>query len=314
MYQKELPLVSFVLLAYNQEGFIEEAVNGAFSQNYSPLEIILSDDCSKDKTFSIMEKLASSYTGPHKVILRRNSRNLGIGGHYNEVINIAAGEIIELAAGDDISLPHRTLKSCEILANHPDLMCVSLGLHHFRTDPYGGLELNEDEQNVTKYELTDFVENSHFYLNAPARAFRKFTHNYFGPILSDCPVEDGPNMLRCLLHGKAGYCPVKGVLYREHGNNYSSPENLTKVPFPLIYKEYHHTILKAYEKGLISLKNLDWLQRRFTHRQQKWEILNAYNKSKRRAVEFLTRILLSRHLSMKEKVKLLKSCVTVKAN
>jgi len=40
------PLVTFALLAYNQEEFIREAVEGAFALTYEQLEIILSDDCS----------------------------------------------------------------------------------------------------------------------------------------------------------------------------------------------------------------------------------------------------------------------------
>lgn len=45
------PLVTFALLAYSQEKYIREAVEGAFAQTYEPLEIILSDDCSSDRTY-----------------------------------------------------------------------------------------------------------------------------------------------------------------------------------------------------------------------------------------------------------------------
>ena len=54
MSQSSRPLITFALMAYNQEQLIEEAVAGALAQTYSPLEIILSDDCSTDRTFSIM--------------------------------------------------------------------------------------------------------------------------------------------------------------------------------------------------------------------------------------------------------------------
>ena len=37
----ERPLITLVVLAYNQESYIREAVKAAFEQNYSPLEIIL---------------------------------------------------------------------------------------------------------------------------------------------------------------------------------------------------------------------------------------------------------------------------------
>ena len=58
------PLISFVLLAYKQEKYIREAVEGAFAQTYSPLEIILSDDASPDGTFEIIQEMAAAYQGP----------------------------------------------------------------------------------------------------------------------------------------------------------------------------------------------------------------------------------------------------------
>lgn len=102
------PLATFALIAYNQEHYVSEAIAGAFAQTYSPLEIILSDDCSNDGTFEIMKRAAAEYAGPHRVVLNRNLSNLNIGGHFNAVGAIAAGELIVLAAGDDVSFPSRT--------------------------------------------------------------------------------------------------------------------------------------------------------------------------------------------------------------
>ena len=68
----ERPLISFVVLAYNQESFIREAIEGALTQTYSPLEIVFSDDCSDGhaqvflrfdcvpENFSLVENLVSS--------------------------------------------------------------------------------------------------------------------------------------------------------------------------------------------------------------------------------------------------------------
>lgn len=107
------PLVTFALFAYNQENYIREAVEGAFSQTYSPLEIILSDDCSSDRTFEIMEEMARAYEGPHLVKVRRGKVNLGVLAHVLSVAQLATGEIIIVGAGDDISLPERS----EVIAN-----------------------------------------------------------------------------------------------------------------------------------------------------------------------------------------------------
>lgn len=103
------PLISFALFCYNQEEFIEEAVRAALAQTYSPLQIVISDDGSKDRTFEIVKAIVSDYQGPHEVLLNRNERNLGIGPHVNKVMTeLVRGELIITAAGDDISVPERT--------------------------------------------------------------------------------------------------------------------------------------------------------------------------------------------------------------
>src|SRR5450631_3940487 len=52
--------------------------------------------------------MVEEYTGEHEVLLSRNEKNLGIGRHVNKIMELAKGEWIVGAAGDDISLPHRT--------------------------------------------------------------------------------------------------------------------------------------------------------------------------------------------------------------
>ena len=106
-------MLTFAIAAYNQERFIKEAVEGAFAQTYSPLQIILSDDCSKDRTFQIMEQMAADYHGPHRLKLNQNLVRRSIGGHINRVAELSEGEMIVGAAGDDLSLPQRTQRVFE---------------------------------------------------------------------------------------------------------------------------------------------------------------------------------------------------------
>src|SRR5262245_21858758 len=102
------PLLTFAVVAFNTERFIEAAIEGAFAQTYTPLEIILSDDCSEDGTFEIMRKKAGAYRGPHRVILNRNPVRRSIAGHINRVVELSRGALIVGSAGDDVSLPERT--------------------------------------------------------------------------------------------------------------------------------------------------------------------------------------------------------------
>lgn len=305
----EKPLVSFILLAYNQEQYIREAVEGAFSQTYSPLEIILSDDCSMDKTFAIIEEMAGSYTGPHKVITNRNPVNLGLGEHYNRLMNIAAGDIVELAAGDDISLPHRTMCSVKILQDDPGITSVSLGLVQFEGDSIPGLTPRQEIGITESFTVDRFLSDVDFHLNAPARAFRRYTHDYFGPLIPRCPVEDGPNLFRNLLHGKAASSSVPAVLYRRHAASISSSVNFRKISFELIYRDYENTLRIAGEKCLLNSKELSRTRHQLARRLAQRLILMKVESSHLKLATTLVHVLPSWHFGIRYKVNLIRRAV-----
>lgn len=102
------PMVTFAVLAYNQEKYIKEAVESAFAQNYSPLEIIISDDGSTDKTFEIIKSLVRNYSGLHHVRAVQTKSNEGTMSHVLSIVGQANGDLIIMAGGDDISYPNRT--------------------------------------------------------------------------------------------------------------------------------------------------------------------------------------------------------------
>lgn len=101
------PLVTFALFAYNQEHYIRQAMEAALAQDYPNLEVIVSDDCSSDATFNTMQQAAAAYKGPHALVVRRTERNCGSLLHVADVAKLAGGELLVLAAGDDISKANR---------------------------------------------------------------------------------------------------------------------------------------------------------------------------------------------------------------
>gem|GEM_PF-3550708 len=96
-----------MVIAYRQDRFIRKVVRSVLAQTYEPLEIILSDDCSPDRTFDIMREEVEAYRGPHKIVLNRNDANLGVSGHINRVWELSTGEMLIAGAGDDIAYPQR---------------------------------------------------------------------------------------------------------------------------------------------------------------------------------------------------------------
>lgn len=53
------PLVSFCLMACRQKEQIREAFNAALAQDYDNLEVLVSDDNSRDGTWEIIQEIAS---------------------------------------------------------------------------------------------------------------------------------------------------------------------------------------------------------------------------------------------------------------
>ncbi len=86
-------LVSVIVPAYNAEAFIAEALDSAFAQDYSPLEVIVVDDGSSDRT----SEVASRY----EVQLVRQP-NRGPAAARNAGLALARGEYIAILDADDI--------------------------------------------------------------------------------------------------------------------------------------------------------------------------------------------------------------------
>ena len=112
-YKRPAPSVTLVLVCYNQEKYIKEAVLSALHQDHSPLKIIISDDCSKDNTVSIIEDILKTYNGPHEVFFNKNTINQGLIKHINLVNSLVDTELLVIAAGDDISHKNRVTETIE---------------------------------------------------------------------------------------------------------------------------------------------------------------------------------------------------------
>lgn len=197
------------MAAYNQENFIREAVEAAFSQTYSPLEIILSDDRSMDSTFSIMKEMAASYRGPHKVLLNRNERNLGVAAHCDKIYSIASGDFIVGAAGDDISMPTRTSEIVAKFHSNPAIASVMSDVLVFgdREGYYAKRPLGRHSSLLETILLleTSFGASAAYDL----RILKKFP-----PLRPRVQCEDGPAMFRCALFGENHFISKPLVKYR----------------------------------------------------------------------------------------------------
>lgn len=223
----EKPLISFIVISYNQERFIREAVEGALAQSYSPLEIIIMDDCSTDRSHEIAQQTVAAYKGPHRVSVHRSPQNCGIGKNINRAVEMCSGELIVGAAGDDVSLPTRTSVIYETWEKSGRqatsiFSSYTVVLEDGVVSGDGGRRCATDD-NTPVQELTgslcEFLTNRTPAVNGCTHAWSPALTNYFGPLNSD--LEDLVLSFRTLAIGKMLYVDVPLVKYRRHGSNVS---------------------------------------------------------------------------------------------
>jgi glycosyltransferase involved in cell wall biosynthesis len=105
MTAQEKPLISIVMLCYNHERFVAEALDGLLAQTYSPLDIVIVDDCSQDRTADIVAAKLAELPGRSDVRFIRNPRNMGLLGAREVGAKAARGAFIVNTCDDDVMLP-----------------------------------------------------------------------------------------------------------------------------------------------------------------------------------------------------------------
>jgi glycosyltransferase involved in cell wall biosynthesis len=254
---REQPVVTFALFAFNQERFIREAIEGAFAQTYTPLEIILTDDCSSDATPAIMEEMAAAYQGQHRVIVRRGLENVGTLSHVLYAARLAEGELFVVAAGDDISLPERTSIIAQALSDPRYLA--------FSSD-----EVGIDEDFAHYPMATSSVEERLRLHRANPAWVHGATAAYRTDLLKGLPMPQGPILLEdrvltdvVTLMGKESIRSTEALIYyRKHdGNLWNARKQVLSVEEAearSIVNFQRHAVAKQYVIDLAQRRSSDF--------------------------------------------------------
>jgi glycosyltransferase involved in cell wall biosynthesis len=112
----EQPLVTVVIPAHNAERFVAEAIESVLAQTYAPVETIVVDDGSTDRTAEI----AARYDDVR--LLRQDNR--GAPAARNAGVAISSGELLTFHDADDAMLPKRLETQVEHLLSNPGVDCV----------------------------------------------------------------------------------------------------------------------------------------------------------------------------------------------
>ena len=109
----DLPLVSCVVISYNQAPWIEECLESVFAQTYERCEILLIDDCSPDDTVQRARDWLARTGNRAEVLV--NPANVGLCATLNRAVAACSGELVSIVAADDAWLPHKVAQQVEAM-------------------------------------------------------------------------------------------------------------------------------------------------------------------------------------------------------
>lgn len=204
----EKPLVSVILIAYNQRRYIRQAIESVLAQETSfSYELLIGDDASDDGTSGIVAEYAQAYPD----IIRAFIRPENVGAARNAVLLLqqARGEFIASLEGDDYWIDPRKLeKQAAFLRESPGFIgCTS----RIRCVDENGRAIRGKPEWIRQKRVFTLADFDGVHLPGQASSlmrrniFRQPTHDYSVLTEADTMISDRTAMLIFLLQGDF-YC------------------------------------------------------------------------------------------------------------
>lgn len=212
------PLISVVILAYNQKEYIKESIESVFSQDYKyDFEVVISDDNSMDGTYDAAKAVVDSYDGACNVTLRRNKENLGVVKHINRVVSTLCGKLFVFLGGDDILFPDYLTRCVRFWKNHGQPSCVASPvllidkegerIGNFGNVDYGDFSFESSVDRGTCWVFSGFYGREVF--------------DKFNALPENLRNEDQVLPFRSILLNGIGMINYPTRFYRRHGKNFT---------------------------------------------------------------------------------------------
>jgi len=125
----DTPLVSIIVLCYNQADIVGRAIESCLSQSYKNIQLVVVDDCSKDNSKQVIESWQTKY--PEKIKLFVQPVNVGHPANMNTGYHLCDGELITFCDGDDWLFPKSVETQVDFLRNNIDYDVVYTNFSYY---------------------------------------------------------------------------------------------------------------------------------------------------------------------------------------
>ena len=211
---KKYPIkLSVLLVCYNQEKYIEQAVRSVLMQETDfDFEIVIGEDCSKDRTPQIVRRLAAENPGKIRAFCRE--KNLGMHDNHRATYWECRGQYIALLEGDDFwTDPRKLQKQVEFLEQHPECaLCYHNVLIFDEHTNEEAFYCRPHQPTIT--ETNDILQE--IFVNTASVVMRNNLFPNFLETGKDLMMGDWSYYIWLSTFGKLGYIPEIMACYRQH--------------------------------------------------------------------------------------------------
>ena len=255
------PLVSTIVLCYNQARFVVETLESVKAQTYKATQLIIVDDCSADDSVALIDRWLQCNAIQCTFI--RHHENEGICKSLNEALAVAKGKYIASVASDDVWLPDKLQRQVEILESQP----ASVGVlysdafqmnEHGHSLPSMFIEAHRRLPDMPQGRILDALLAGNF-IPAMTTLIRRSCYDQVGRYDESLPWEDWDMWLRIAREYSFAYSPTPSAKYRIHVGSLSHSNRacILKGVFNICLKQFSLGKLNERQKQRLISSMLD---------------------------------------------------------
>jgi glycosyltransferase involved in cell wall biosynthesis len=250
------PLVSTIVLSYNQSRFVLETLESVKAQTYKAIQLTIVDDCSSDDSVATIDRWLHENRIDCTFICHK--KNEGICKSLNDALAVSSAKYVSMVASDDVWLPDKIAQQVKIMESQPDHVgilysdALQMDEHgHSLPDMFIGAhrKLREMPQGQI---LNTLLEGN--FIPAMTTLIRRRCYDVVGLYDEQLPWEDWDMWLRLARHYSFLYSPTPSAKYRLHQNSYShsDPDRMLKQSFRICLKQFGLGDLTEYQESKIT--------------------------------------------------------------
>lgn len=228
---RDYPLVSLIIISYNQQKYIPDCMKSLLGLTYPNIELLYLDDCSPDGSYEVASRYLEDLQKKYETVrFVDNRENKGLINNLNRLVSESNGKYIKFMAADDFLTEDSIELMVYYMENHSkcDILYTN-GIYgddsiHYPIEEgntliklYHGAQL-EGEGLLEEMYRKDFIA-------APTVMVRGDVYSRCGLYDGRIGIEDWDFYIRIAEHGCIGYLDEVTVMYRFTDNSLSHSAN-----------------------------------------------------------------------------------------